>query len=142
MPASRNRVTMVVRTKRADIVPLILARFDGVGKMEIALEAPRWEGGRGTLIVTAVDKRGQPVANLDCVLDARDIRAVSALNNLQNTGDDGRCRFLNVGATDIEVSLQGRLRGKVVEFGHGIATVRDGEEVMLPITVTRDESPD
>ncbi len=135
-----NRTIVDVRSNRADIVGLTTEHFRAANRITVRVSPGAWTGGRGDLVVVARDRTGNPVVNLDCVLEVDEPGAWG--NEVRVTGDDGLCRFRRVGATGVTVILRGLVANEVLEFGRGRAMVVAGGTVTLIIRVDRTDRLD
>jgi hypothetical protein len=135
---SGNQVRITIRTNRQDDVPPeILTHFNAAGRMAVLLGGGIWTGGSGDLVVVVRDPEGNPLPNLDCSIDPNHPDA-SWGEMLLATDEQGVCRFLNVPADLVTVTVRGVAGGPVQWIGSGRLAVVRNDTATIEITAARE----
>ena len=137
---SGNKVQVTIRTNREDdVAPEVLTHFNAAERMAVLFGGGIWTGGSGDLVVVVRDPNGNPLPNLECAIEADDPDAFRGDPTLFETDDRGRCRYRNIPADVMTVSIR-----DIYELGDwtgsGRVRVRENDTVTLEITAERSRS--
>ena len=134
---SGNQVRITIRTNRQDdVAPEVLTHFNAAGRMAVLFGGGIWTGGSGELIVVVRDPAGNTLPNLECTIEADDPDAFRGDPTLFETDDRGRCRYRNIPADVMTVTIR-----DIYDLGDwtgsGRVRVRANDTVTLEITAER-----
>lgn len=130
-----NAIEIKVRSKDPSASERILDHFNGQGWLVVEPDGIGvWSGGRGTIVIRAVDKENTPVPDLMCAITPDD-RAALLGEDAWSTNDEGICRIPNVGATGYTVMLKKIVRSDWQVVGQGRVRVAAGGASQIRIVV-------
>ncbi len=133
---SENIAILRVQSADLSIGDKIIEHYDAVGRLRVEVFEPDWSGPRGDLVATIVWPDGRPVEDVDCELVPDEPKAWG--EDIRGAGDDGVCRFNNVGATGILVQIiRVEPDGRRLIIGEGRVRVKVDRTVRLTIMVQR-----
>lgn len=132
-----NRVRVSVWSSRADAAATIESHFKAAGKVEVVSDGVGpWLGGRGNVLILAVDAGGRPIPGLECRLVADVPSAYESGDSAWVTNTVGQCRIPNVGATGYDVQLLSQELGSTRVAGEVRIRVSPNETTSVRVVVS------